>query len=129
MSTKELAQRLAQIRAVWGVSARQASRVCGLSPTMWSVIESGSKPDPRASTLVSIARATSIALAWLASGEGPLFEGASLDIRARADHDAIRARLTASEGPGPVAASRPRVGRRPLAHTKPIVAPSTTQAA
>ena len=94
MDLSNLAARVVAVRAVLDVSAREASRLVGLSPTVWSRLESGTRDDPRVSTIEQIAKRTTIAAGWLITGKGALFpERPTLDLGRAGDHAAIAAHL------------------------------------
>ena len=131
MDLSNLAARVVAVRAVLDVSAREASRLVGLSPTVWSRLESGTRDDPRVSTIEQIAERTTIAAGWLITGKGALFpERPTLDLGRTGDHAAIAAHLReqlakrgAPELPSPTPKrARKTTAPQPVARTKRSVA-------
>ncbi|MFO0607293.1 MAG: hypothetical protein U0324_29285 [Polyangiales bacterium] len=89
----DLSGRLAFVRDLLEVSARQASHLVDLSPSMWGLLEGGRKRDPRALTIDKIATHTGIAADWLGRGAGAMFADSTLDPADPAHHGAIAKRI------------------------------------
>jgi transcriptional regulator with XRE-family HTH domain len=66
-----LAQRLRRARKAAGLSARRLDALAGLTPCHTSLIESGLRENPKATTVAALAKALGVSLDWLVSGRGP----------------------------------------------------------
>jgi transcriptional regulator with XRE-family HTH domain len=97
MDLSSLAGRATFVRGLLDLSARNLSAAVHLSPSMWALLESGDKNDPRTSTLTQISKHCSIALEWLATGNGPMLSNRpDLDALRTTDHAAITELVKAS---------------------------------
>ena len=73
------------------LSAREMSRLAGLSESMWGLLEAGEKTGPSAKTMVSIATLLGVTTDWIIARRGPDPSEESVRAaveRARAGHDA-----------------------------------------
>ena len=76
---------------------RDVSRLAGLGTTYLSLLESNLRPDPRASTLVAVARVYGVTIDWLVCGTQPAFRGRPrVDPEATQHEDRARALVRAA---------------------------------
>ncbi len=90
-----LSNRLAELRLRAGLSAAELGRLAGLSRATVAAIESGTRPDPVASTVVALAQVLGGRVSYLLNGEGL----PPSDRRLRAAVRAARRRAAGREDP------------------------------
>ena len=86
-----IAERVAIIRGLSGLSQRALAELAGLNASHVRLIEDGDRADPRTSTVVALAQVAGCTADWLATGEGrePSEESVRAAVeRARGGHDA-----------------------------------------
>jgi transcriptional regulator with XRE-family HTH domain len=99
MDLTNLPGRAAAVRELLGVSARDASKIAGLSPTMWSRIETGERDDLRISTVAQIVGKAGVSLEWFALGRGPMLpDHPSLDPARKGDRPQLEQYLRKAVG-------------------------------
>jgi transcriptional regulator with XRE-family HTH domain len=67
---RTLSGRLKKARTAAKISARRLDKLAGLTPGHTTLIESGRRPNPTATTAAALARALDVSLEWLVSGRG-----------------------------------------------------------
>lgn len=71
-TVKTLAQRVAQLRAEKQWTQGQLAAAAGVSQGSIGNIESGTRTDPRSTTLIGIAQAFGVSTQWLSTGKGEM---------------------------------------------------------
>lgn len=72
---KTLAEKVAQLRTAKGWTQGELAAAVGVSQGSIGNIESGIRENPRAATILGIAKALGVSAQWLQSGEGPMHPG------------------------------------------------------
>jgi transcriptional regulator with XRE-family HTH domain len=89
-----LRTRVRHLRSLSGLTASDLSELCGLSRTHLSLIENGSRSDPKGSTLSSIAKTLGVSVAYLIDGIGdePTEAAVAAAVATARSHDDLSAR-------------------------------------